>query len=275
MQSKVDIFLDSIGRNSYATKAMYRIAIQHFAHFLEGYSHKKKSYNSETIIQALQTQKVNVYELLDSFVSYLHKDISSPRSIKAYVTATKSYLQYNDIDIISHKYKHRVKLPREYKEDEQPIDAEDIRDLLQKCTNRRLKTFILVLASSGLRAGEACALRYQDVDFTSSPTKIHVRKEYNKTKTARDVYISNEATAELRDMIQLKTSKNPNIPQTKLTFEGYDVDVTPRSCYNRLSSAFRQLLKVARMSDKPHHDTIFAVAVVPVKSVINRWQIKT
>ena len=129
---------------------------------------------------------------MDSFVSYLHKDISSPKSIKAYVTATKSYLQYSDIDIISHKFKHRVKLPKEYREDEQPIDAKDIRNLVQKCTNRRLKAFLLVLASSGLRAGEACSLRYQDVDFTTFPTKIHIRKEFNKTKTARDVYISDE-----------------------------------------------------------------------------------
>ena len=110
------------------------------------------------------------------FVSYLHKNISSPRSFKGYVTAIKSYIQYSDIDIISYKFKHRVKLPREYREDEQALDVGDVRNLLQKCTNRRLKVFLLVLASSGLRSGEACSLRYQDVDFTTSPTKVHVRK---------------------------------------------------------------------------------------------------
>jgi integrase len=278
----VNTFLDSVGRNSSSTKATYKIALQHFAHFLASY---KKGYNPETVIVALQRQKVNVYELLDSFVSYLHKDISSPKSIKAYVTATKSYLQYSDIDIISHKFKHRVKLPKEYREDEQPIDAKDIRNLVQKCTNRRLKAFLLVLASSGLRAGEACSLRYQDVDFTAFPTKVHIRKEFNKTKTARDVYISDEATVELKDMIQLKRNKNPNITPNKLIFEGYDVDVSPKSCYNRLSSAFRNLLKVAKMGNKKdnsgrHNITlhsfrraVFSIVTDQVNSEYANWLI--
>ena len=57
-------------------------------------------------------------------------------------------------------------------------------------------------------------------------------------------------TAEIKDMIHLKRNKNPNITPNKLIFEGYDVDVSPKSGYNRLSSAFRNLLKVAKMGNK-------------------------
>lgn len=39
----------------------------------------------------------------------------------------------------------------------------------------------MVLASSGLRASEARAIRLCDVDFMTQPTRIHVRKEYAKT----------------------------------------------------------------------------------------------
>ena len=43
-----------------------------------------------------------------------------------------------------------------------------------------------------VRAIEGLAIRLKDVDFSATPTKIHIRKEYAKTKIARDIYISDE-----------------------------------------------------------------------------------
>jgi integrase len=60
------------------------------------------------------------------------------------------------------------------------------------------------LASGGMRAIEGLAIRLKDVDFTVSPTKIHIRKEYSKTKTARDIYISDEATQYLKQWLEWK-----------------------------------------------------------------------
>jgi integrase len=77
-------------------------------------------------------------------------------------------------------------MPKHYREDEEPLDISDIRKILLPCNNRRLKSYLLILASSGLRATEACALRLCDIDFSVNPTKIHVRKEYSKTKVSRD-----------------------------------------------------------------------------------------
>lgn len=94
-------------------------------------------------------------------------------------------------------------MPKLYRQDE-AIDAADIRTLLLSCNNRRLKPYILILASAGARATEASAIRLCDIDFDSKPTKIHVRKEYAKTRVARDVYISDEATKFLREWISYK-----------------------------------------------------------------------
>ena len=69
-------------------------------------------------------------------------------------------------------------MPKLYREDEQPIDAEDIRKILLSCNNRRMKAYFLVLASGAMRAMEALAIRVKDCDFSVSPTKIHIRKEY-------------------------------------------------------------------------------------------------
>jgi integrase len=143
-----------------------------------------------------------------------------------------NHFAYYDIDVIPSKFRRRVKMPKHYREDGQPIDAQDIRSLLLKCNNRRLKAYILVLASSGLRAIEASALRLQDIDFTTSPTKVHVRKEFSKTKTPRDVYISQGATAYLQDLIKWKYREKPSQPDD-LVFGIYFIkNAKPKRIYS-------------------------------------------
>jgi hypothetical protein len=111
-------------------------------------------------------------------------------------------------------------MPKNHREDEAAIDDSDIRKILLSCTNRRLKTYILILASSGLRAAEALAIRLKDIDFSVTPTKIHVRKEYTKTKVARDIYISEEATTYLKQFINWKYRINKEYPsQTRIKNE--------------------------------------------------------
>jgi integrase len=95
-------------------------------------------------------------------VSFLIQLNLSVPSIKLYVGAIRSYLAYYDIDVIASKFKRKVKMPKLYREDEQPLDASDVRKILLSCNNRRLKSYLLILASSGLRATEACALRLID-----------------------------------------------------------------------------------------------------------------
>ena len=70
----------------------------------------------------------------------------------------RSYLAYYDIDVVSSKFKRKVKMPKAYREDEEALDVRDIRNVLLVCNNRRLKTYILVLASGGFRAVEALAI---------------------------------------------------------------------------------------------------------------------
>lgn len=119
-------------------------------------------------------------------------------SIFSYVYAVKSYLLYHDLDINPAKFRRRVRLPKIAREDEEPIDASDIRKILLACNNRRLKAYLLLLASGGMRANEGLAIRYIDIDFSVSPTRVHIRKEFTKTKVARDIYISDEATMFLK-----------------------------------------------------------------------------
>ena len=109
--------------------------------------------------------KVNIYELFDSFVSYIlaTKPQITPNSLALYIAALRSYFAFYDIDIIPSKFRRKVKMPKLYREDEEPLDSSDIRKILLNCSNRRLKSYLLILASGGMRAVEATAIRLKDI----------------------------------------------------------------------------------------------------------------
>ncbi len=309
---KVRTFLESIARNSKSSKNTYEMGLKHFQYFLTQncsnidtkYNsknssnnnkivyHKKEEederyYNVETILDPLQDGIINVYELIDAFVSYLlriRQQDGSPiaaTSITLYVYSVRSYFQYFDIDINPAKFRRKVRLPKVAREDEEPLDANDIRKLLLACSNRRLKAYILVLASGGMRATEGLAIRNQDIDFTVSPTKIHIRKEYAKTRVARDIYISDEATSYLKQWLSWKFREDRVIKNSKRLgstpmpddlvfspFRGSD----PKSMYQKMIVEFRRLLSIAgidarkeisrRRKYTPHSLRRFAKSVI-------------
>jgi integrase len=247
----VNVFLSSISRNSLKSKYTYQSGLAHFQKFLK---QKYPQYNVETILKPLSNNEIDIYAMLDGFVSFLvneSQNISSA-SIKLYIAAVRSYLAYYDIDVIPSKFRRKVKMPKLYREDEEPLDISDIRKILLSCNNRRLKAYLLVLASGGMRAVEGLAIRLKDIDFTVSPTKIHIRKEYSKTKTARDIYISDEATQHLKQWINWKYN-NEEKPRTRdeddLVFTVYNTK-SPTTIYVKVITKFEKLLSVVGLDER-------------------------
>jgi integrase len=199
-QPKVMRFLNSVKRNSLKTCINYETSLAYLQLFLA-----TKDLTLESVLEALTNGKMNVYVLLEEFLAYItDKKSLQSNSVRQYLVGIKSYLETYDVDVIPSKFRKKVRLPNRQFEDQEPIDAKDIRNLLLNCANRRLKTFILVLASSGARATEILSVRLRDIDFKSSPTKIHLRKEITKTRTSRDIFVSDEATKQLSDYIDWK-----------------------------------------------------------------------
>jgi integrase-like protein len=140
-------------------------------------------------------------------------------------------------------------MPRTIKEKEEPIDAADVRKILLSCNNRRLKTYLLVLASGGLRAVEGCAIRVKDIRFECSPTIIHVRAEYTKTRVGRDIYVSDESTRYLKQWLDWKYRKRSLNPDD-LIFNIFNVESKPETLYVKLAAEFTKVLKVAGLDDR-------------------------
>jgi len=247
----VKTFLSSMERNSLKSRYAYQYGLIHFQRFL---SYKYPDYNLETILRPLAENKINIYELLDAFISYLQTSNATltPSSIKLYMASIRSYFAYNDIDVIPSKFKRKVKMPKSYREDEEPLDASDIRKILLACNNRRLKTYLLVLASGGMRAVEGLAIRIKDIDFSINPAKIHIRKEYAKTRVSRDIYLSNEATHYLKQWLDWKYN-NPERPRQQnasdLVFTIF-TNKNPNTLYIKVLKEFQKLLAIVGLNER-------------------------
>jgi site-specific recombinase XerD len=282
---KVQTFLSSIGRNSSKTAVGYKTSLVYFQEFLSSqYNHTLESILDVFSEEGQKRNSMNVYTVLEKFIPFMQEEKKvSAASINQYLNGIRSFLAYYDVYIIPAKFKRKVKVPKVFSEEEQPLDIKDIRQILLNCHNRRLKAYLLILASAGTRAVETCAIRLRDIDFSTKPTKIHIRKEYAKTRVGRDIYISDEATKYLKDWIFFKhrihsnsyddnnnnnnnnihvsTDENNNKQNVSYCIKknpdslAFQVQlnnphVTPQSIYMKLGIQFQQLLDVAGFSDR-------------------------
>ncbi len=267
-------FLQSKARKSPQTAVVFYQALNYLdAYIAEQYKgkedNKNKGYDIEAIIPAIKKQKVDVYTLLNSFVTFLQKSTPygadlTPRTIRLYVTAAKSYFVYHDIDISPLKFRYRVSLPPVYREDEAAIDASDVRQILDVCSNRRLKAYLLMLASGGMRAMEALAVRECDVDWnginfadrsdTAEPAMVRIRKEYSKTRRERHIFISNEAARYLNGWLEWKyrnqkpgtrNSSKQHLVFARIKTDNVAVRQSPTGLYDKMAQEFRQVLVAA------------------------------
>jgi integrase len=257
---KVNQFLNSKGRESKKTRDIYATALYHFQTFLSRSDYIQ--YNIETILVPIEKKEIDVYHLLDDFVNYLkgREDTYnsntklSDGTIRLYIAGVRSYLEYWDIELSSKKFKNKVTLPKKHRRKKQALTAELIRTILLACNNTRLKVFLLVIGSSGLRATETLSLRNSDMDFSQSPAKIHIIAEHTKTKQERDAYISDEASRELKKFIESKYSdKFENIKlkyPNHLVFSIKNDSADPAIIYRTLHNYFTNLLKKVELDKR-------------------------
>jgi integrase len=205
--------LETKSRKSRRTALFYSTGLRYLNKYVE---QNYKSKNVESILPVLKKGNEDVYRLLNSFVTYLQNDTSNgqeltPRTISGYIAIARSYFLYNDIEILPTKVRNKISMPTIGHEDQVPIDANEIKEILQHCTNRRLRAYILTLASGGMRATEALGIRLCDLDFSgidfadthdrSEPATVRIRKEFSETRRERRIFISNEAARYLKEWI--------------------------------------------------------------------------
>lgn len=62
----------------------------------------------------------------------------------------------------------------------------------------------MLLAATGMRAGEALSIRFKDIDLESSPAKLFVRGEFTKTRSDRTIFLTSELVHQLASWLDYK-----------------------------------------------------------------------
>jgi integrase len=264
-------YLLAKARESQRTAMTYSCALDYLNEFI---TKNFVKYDIQSILPELkQSGQIDVYKLLGSFVDYMQNETPngsdlSPATLRLYNNASRSYFQFHDIDVIPSKYKYRVILPSLYHTRETPIDSNDIKEILHHCTVRRLKPFLLCLASGGMRSIEClsvrlCDVNFSDIDFSNPNDKsniatVTIRKQFSKTRREHITFISNEAARYLKQWIDWKyrdrQAENKHLKNrirtendlifSNVTYKGQ----YPLGLYTKIVFEFQKTLELAGMS---------------------------
>ena len=113
----------------------------------------------DNLIDNILQSRLNPYEILSDFCIYLQGLGLHSSSLKNRVTTVKNFLEFNDVDISPRKFKLKVKFPKNIRRIREALDKNDIINILNCCSDIKLKTYVMLLASTGMRPVEALSIR--------------------------------------------------------------------------------------------------------------------
>ena len=158
----------------------------------------------DKFVIGLKEGKFDAYEVLSDYCIYLQDSNIHTTTLKQRVVTIRNFLEFNDIDISPRKFKIKIRLPKNIKRNKEAIDKDDIINILNSCSDIKLKTYVMFLASTGLRAVEALSIRVKDLDLESYPAKVTIRGEYTKTKVDRYVFLTREMVQQFKKWLDYK-----------------------------------------------------------------------
>ena len=129
----------------------------------------------------------------------------TPQTARMRVAAIAEFLAHHGRDLSERDRKRiRAKLPRGGAVTRRgELTPGMLRTVAGHCDERG-RALVLVLASSGMRIGEAVRVRLSDLDLDASPATIEIRPEFTKTRTGRLVFLSAEAADAARAWLAVR-----------------------------------------------------------------------
>lgn len=194
-------YIGNIEATNPGTARTYRFRLNIFNSF----SLRKYKIVADDLIEEIKQGHTDPYQVLIAFIQYLQQFHNlSPIILKQHVIIAKTFLEYHDIDIIPRKFKLKVKMPKVVRKDKQALSKNDVINILNSCADIRLKTYVMLLAATGMRPTEALSIRIKDINTTSNPVKISLRGEYTKTKMDRTILLTDEIAQQLNSWMNYK-----------------------------------------------------------------------
>jgi integrase len=193
---RIKRFLDSF--QSKNTRLNYRSGLKQF--FVSVYGEngdleeKAEKYFSEQ-----RDFEEDIQDFIDTFNG------SAPKTIRLRLASVKTFLLDNDVELPQkfwRKIGRKIKGNRALTLDRVPGNKE-LREMFTHMPIQGLALYQL-LASSGMRIGEALQLQVTDVKIDQKPGLIEIRGEYTKTGNSRYAFISREAVEALTQWLNVR-----------------------------------------------------------------------
>ena len=198
-------FIQSVSLRNKNTANQYYSRLLIFEDFIDN----KYQINSDELLKKINNKELDPYEILNDYCFYLqntHKLSSS--TFRDKIITTKTFLEYNDVELSPKKFKLKVRFPRIVFRNKEAIDKKDIIKILNSISELRLKTYVMLLASTGLRATEALSIRIKDLNLDSNSfANLTIKGEYTKTRVDRFVFLTSEMTDQMKIWLNYKYRK--------------------------------------------------------------------
>jgi len=190
--------------NSYSSKGsvgMYRSTIKDFLSFIYGgvengdLEQKAKQY----FLDGRDYEK-------DVDLFFQNRKDLAPKTRRFKVSVIRVFLLENGAELPEmfwRRLRDRIKGSRALTMDRPPT-TEELRKILN-LMDIKGKALFLVLATSGMRIGEALKLKVEDFELDKDPVRVNIRGAYTKTGNSRIVFISSEAKEAVEQWLRIRS----------------------------------------------------------------------
>jgi integrase len=117
-----------------------------------------------------------------------YNNLLSSTTLRNRIKAVKNFFEFNEVDISDNKFKLKIRLPKAIRRNKEALTKDDVRDIILAWSDIRLKTYVMFLACTGMRAVEALSIRLKDINLG----------EFTKTRQDRHVYLTSEMNQQLK-----------------------------------------------------------------------------
>jgi integrase len=199
--SLAEDYIGAFKASNNATAEAYRVRLRLFSQYLDA----EKKTSIDAIVKKMQSRKEDPYSIVAGFAAHMGSKNVSARYQTQTVKTIRNFLETNDVELSDHKFKLRVKLKRVIKKKKTPLSKEEVYQIIRACAgDMRLTTYVMFLASTGMRATEALYVKPKDINFEAEPPFVFVHGEHTKTGADRIVYLTAEMVEQLRTYLAWK-----------------------------------------------------------------------
>jgi integrase len=187
--------------------------------------------SADLVLAEIKAGGLDPYVALDKYVAWLVGRGLAPRTVLTFVSAVKGLFSSEDIVIDSTKLRNKVELPAQMEVSIDRIPTrQEIRILLLN-SDKRTRALISLLATSGLRIGEAAALRVGNLELLTN--KIVLSSAKSKSRHIRTTFFGDETATFIREYLGPQQLENkaawlfpkPNNPDVHSTGQCLYMDI--------------------------------------------------